>query len=260
MFNRIIYYLIYIFGNFIEIFFKKKNIEKIGKNPLVSIIITNYNYGQYLEESLKSALNQTYKNKEIILIDDASTDKQTLKKLKIIKNQYSNSNKIKFYYLKKNVGLPAARNFGIKQSEGNLICCLDSDDKLEKSYIQKAVEVFKKQNSQIGIVYSYCKIFGHHNFIWKPLKANLFLIKKSNCIHVSAVFRKQIWNDIKGFREDLRFGYEDWDFWYRALRKGWKTFLIKEPLLFHRTHDKNMVKFSNKYRNKIIRQIFYEGH
>lgn len=253
--KKIKFYLYYLLGNILNLIDLKIKKNNISKNPKVSIIITNYNYGKFLEKAIRSSLNQTYKNKEIILVDDNSNDKLTKKKLKEIKNKYKN--KIKFIFLKKNVKLPKARNLGIKESTGELICCLDADDYLDKKYLEKSIPLFKKYKN-VGIVYSWTKIFGKITSNWQPLNANLLLIKKANCISVSAVFLKRIWEKIGGFNEKMTEGYEDWEFWYRSLKKGWRTKLIKEFLFYHRIHSKNMVYESDKKKKSLIKKIFYE--
>jgi glycosyltransferase involved in cell wall biosynthesis len=102
--------------------------------PLVSILINNYNYEIYLREAIESALNQTYRNTEVIVVDDGSTDKSR----KIIA---SYQNKI-IPVFKQNGGQASAFNAGFEVSQGEIICLLDSDDVWLPQKVEKVVEAF----------------------------------------------------------------------------------------------------------------------
>jgi len=113
--------------------------------PLVSIIIPNYNKAPYIRESIESALNQTYKNIEVIVVDDGSTDQSR----EIIK---SFGKKIKAYFLPhKNANV--ARNFGFKKSKGEYIQFLDSDDIILPEKIEKQVELLEKTGGDMALCY-----------------------------------------------------------------------------------------------------------
>jgi glycosyltransferase involved in cell wall biosynthesis len=103
--------------------------------PLVSIIITSYNYGKFIKTAIDSALNQSYKKIEIIVVDDGSTDDSP----EIIK---SYGNKI-ISVLKNNQGQSSAINAGFGKSSGSIICLLDSDDFFELDKIQKNVNIYE---------------------------------------------------------------------------------------------------------------------
>ena len=107
-----------------------KNEELIEK-PLVSIVMPLYNSEKYIESTLKSILNQTYKNFELIIIDDGSKDSGS----DIIKEYLKSDSRIKYYRNKKNSGVSYSRNRGIELSEGKWIAFIDSDDKWELKLI-----------------------------------------------------------------------------------------------------------------------------
>lgn len=108
----------------------------------VSIIIPLYNAEKYIIETLKSAINQTYENKEIIIIDDGSTDDSKRKIEKYIDNT------VKYFY-QKNSGVSVARNKGIEMATGDYITFLDSDDILHEDKVQKQMNVIKKWNYDV---------------------------------------------------------------------------------------------------------------
>lgn len=118
----------------------------MAKKYLVSIIITNYNYGRFLEDAIKSALNQTYKLTEVIVVDDGSTDNSK----EIIENY---DGKI-IPVLKDHTGHVSAWNAGIVKSRGDIICFLDSDDIFFPNKVEKVIKVFEK-HTHIGWCFHY---------------------------------------------------------------------------------------------------------
>ncbi|GAP09592.1 glycosyltransferase [Bellilinea caldifistulae] len=113
------------------------------ENPLVSIIINNYNYGAYLRSSIESVLNQTYQNIELIIVDDGSTDNS-----REILPDYANHARIKVI-LKDNNGQASALNAGFFASTGDLVCFLDSDDYFYHQKTNRIVQLFS-EFSQAG--------------------------------------------------------------------------------------------------------------
>ena len=110
-------------------------------NPLVSILINNYNYERFLSDAINSALKQTYQNIEIIVVDDGSTDKS----LEIIQNYRNEIIPIP----KKNGGQASAFNAGFAHSQGEIICFLDADDTFTPEKIAKIVNIFQN-HEQVG--------------------------------------------------------------------------------------------------------------
>ena len=114
------------------------------KQPLVSVIIPNYNYGHFLAQSIDSVLAQTYPNIEIIVVDDGSSDDSA-------EVLMTYSDKIK-WIKQSNQGVSAARNKGTAASKGELIAFLDADDVWLPEKIEKQVRVFHAEN-EIGLVH-----------------------------------------------------------------------------------------------------------
>lgn len=117
------------------------------KSYLVTITVALYNCEKYIERCLKSLLGQTYQNIEILVINDGSTD-DSLKIVNNFKDQNDHNNKIKIFS-KSNEGLALTRNYGIKESSGEFILMLDSDDWLEPNTIENLVKIQQKNNSDI---------------------------------------------------------------------------------------------------------------
>ena len=104
-------------------------------NKLVTVIIPFYNVEEYIEKCLKSVIEQTYKNLEILCIDDCTPDNSSV----IVSKYMAADDRIKLIKHKNNLGLGGARNTGIKEARGEFIYFLDSDDYIEKDYIEKMV-------------------------------------------------------------------------------------------------------------------------
>ena len=133
------------------------------KNNLISVIINCRNSQKYIKETIDSVINQTYKNFEIIIVNNNSTDNT-----KNIIFSYSDQ-RIKYFELNKSISLGAARNIALKESSGEFIAFIDSDDIWDKSKIEQTLKEFQ---NNIGLVYSDVvyfnseKSFNLYNFVF----------------------------------------------------------------------------------------------
>jgi len=196
-------------------------------NDLVSIIIPCYKQAQFLSDAIESALQQTYKNIEVIVVNDGSPDNTSG-----VAKRYPQVKLIE----QKNAGLSAARNTGIKASKGKWIVLLDSDDKLHHNFIMRTI-------NQGDIVSTYLQTFGLRKDIWKPKIQNPKFadLIKNNCIHYCSIFKREVWEKTGGFDESMLIGYEDWEFWTHAARLGFKIHVQPEILVYYRKHGRSMV-------------------
>ncbi len=160
------------------------------ENPKVSVIITTYNYGQFIQEAIESILDQTYKNFEIIVIDDGSTDntKEVLKPY---------LNRIKYIY-QENSHIPKARNTGILISKGEYLAFLDADDLWEKEKLKIQVE-FLDAHPQIDMVFSDACVINQKGVISTSFLNNKKLLRKIPFQTVSVdnkIFTRSIFEDM----------------------------------------------------------------
>ncbi|MFN7253120.1 MAG: glycosyltransferase family 2 protein [Anaerobacillus sp.] len=219
------------------------------QNPLVSIIIPCYNYGLYLEEAVNSALNQTYQNIEVIVVNDASTDLFTLEKLEQL-SQLS----IKIIHHKENKGISATRNTAVKASAAKYILPLDADDVIDPETVEKTVKILEN-NAEIGFVSMGTRFFGDVNDIYIPPKYNFYTLLYRNIVSPTSLFRKKAWEQVGGYNENYIYGYEDWEFWINLAKNGWHGFSIEEPLFHYRKHGKSMIDTAVKNHHQIINQL-----
>lgn len=122
----------------------------MNKNPTVSVIIPTYNRAHLVGRAIQSVLNQTYKDFELIIVDDGSTDNTE----DIIKKYQKKDERIKYIRRKKNKGGSVARNTGINAAIGEYIAFLDSDDEWLTEKLERQMKVFKSTSSEVGVVYS----------------------------------------------------------------------------------------------------------
>lgn len=200
--------------------------------PKVSIIIPCYNQGKYVAEAINSALRQTFKDIEIVCVNDGSTD-NSVEIIKSFENKYKN-----FIFLnnKENRGVIYSRNFAIKNCNGTYILPLDADDIIEPTYVEKAVKILDN-NPNIGIVYCKAKIFGNYDKYWNLKPFNKSDILYENCIFCSAIFRKSDFIKIGGYNNNMKYGCEDYDLWLSFIEQGLEVFQINEILFSYRQYD-----------------------
>lgn len=218
----------------------------------VSVIIPCYNQGQYLDQAVDSILNQTFQDFEIIIVNDGSTDALTVEKLK----SYSRP-KTRVLHTT-NQGLPNARNNGIRETASAYILPLDADDYMGATFLEKAVPVLDTQ-PDIGIVACGLQYFGITHKQVMPQIEGIQSFLGQNHIGVSSLFRRVCWEQAGGYTEQIRQGYQDWNFWIDILKRGWQIHVIPEYLYFYRRRRDSMVTKSNLMRPELVKMIV-ENH
>lgn len=207
----------------------------------VSVIIPCYNQGEYIDDCIQSVFKQTYKNIEIVLVNDGSTDKLTNMKINEIKNKFQ----IIIVLEIKNSGLSSARNYGINNSTGDYILPLDADDIIHPEYIEKAAKVLNG-NTNVGIVYSDYKFFGCKNDIVYTPEFSIEKLLFSNYITACSMFRKKDWIKVNGYSKNMIYGLEDWDFWLKLIQTGVSAFKLKGVYFFYRKKECSMINNLNQ--------------
>ncbi len=212
--------------------------------PLITVVIPTYNRAKLIKTPVKSVLNQTYANWELIIVDDGSTDdtEEVLKEL--LKDERIN------YYYKKNGGVSSARNLGIKKAKGKYIAFLDSDDEFEK----EKLEIQQKEMGSFGSLLSISNSFEVQDEkveVFSKYKES-FLFDNSffakNKIPVSGTFFMIKNQKPKFFNEDLPTS-EDLDFVMRYLSEG-EVLFVNTPLA-RRYKSFDPVRLSSNPENKI---------
>lgn len=222
----------------------------------VTVVVPCYNQAKYLDEALQSILKQTHENWECIIVNDGSPDNTE----QIAQQYVEKDDRFKYFY-KENGGLSSARNFGIEKSNSNFILTLDSDDKYDSSFIEKALVIFD-QYSEIGVISSWILRFKDDKEI-AIIKANGKTLEDflfSNACNGTSLFRKKCWLEVGGYDENMKKGYEDWDFYIRVCNKGWQVYVIPECLFFYRQHSFSMRLDAYANHDIAIKKYLYSKH
>src|SRR4030095_2190958 len=132
-----------------------------GTQPTVSVVVPCYNLGAYLDQAVQSVLDQTYDDFEIVIVDDGSTDPAT-------QHLFASYARPKTRIFRtRNQGLARARNFGIQEAKGRYVSCLDADDVLEPTFLQRAVEALENDSS-LAFASCWSRAFGDSQFVSDP--------------------------------------------------------------------------------------------
>jgi glycosyltransferase involved in cell wall biosynthesis len=227
------------------------NITYINKKtPKISIVIPCYNQSHYLMDAVESILCQTFKDFEVIIVNDGSTDSTQDLAQTILQD---NPNFQIQLISQENSGLSATRNTGISVARGKYILPLDADDAIAPTMLEECCEILDKHPS-ISIVYTARKDFGEVEQIVCAGKFELEYIKYFNQISYCSMYRKQVWMDVAGYRINMKVS-EDWDFWVAAASRGYMGHYIQKPLFYYRRRSNGLFQEVIKNYEKIFAQI-----
>ena len=207
----------------------------MSKKPTVSVVITCYNYAEYISQAIDSVLDQTFDGFEIIIVNDGSTDNT-----EEVIQKYISNDCIK-YINQANTGQANAKNIGIKNSKGKFIAFLDADDIWEKTKLEKQIPLFS--NKSVGIVYSRMRFVDDNDNNVEREKENKYLTPKSGKVtnplffdnfvpFSSSIVRRECFEKCSYFDESIKMGI-DWDLWLR-ISIHYEFEFVNEPLLLYR--------------------------
>tara|TARA_B100000941_G_C28459948_1_gene530161 strand:- start:259 stop:1011 length:753 start_codon:yes stop_codon:yes gene_type:complete len=213
------------------------------KKTKISIVMPNYNSSLFLEQTVKSIINQSFFNWELIIVDDNSNF-QTKKILK----KYSKIKKIKIFFLKRNRGDGYCRLYGVKKAHSNIIAFIDSDDIWKKNKLKLQYNFMKNYN--LNFTYTQYNAFKENGFkkrILPPKKYNFENFTKNTSIATSSMMiRRKLFNKIKLSNSP---NFEDYFLKCQILKKIDYAYCLQNNLLNYRIRSKSLS--NNKLRNII---------
>ena len=223
----------------------------VDRPPRVTVVIPCYNYGQYLEQAVDSILKQTFQDFEILVVNDGSTDNS----LEVARSLEAASPTRVRVIDQPNSGQPAyPRNNGIKQARGEYILCLDADDWVEPTMLEKSVAVLD-HDPGVSIAYVDLQHFGDSDETWITGEYDFLWLRRTNLMPCATLFRKRVWVDVGGYRTNVK-GMEDWDFWIAAGAAGHYGKRVPEILLNYRAkHDGLLNQVRSQFNEKFARII-----
>lgn len=253
---------------------------------LVSVVIPTYNRAQFLIQSVESVLTQTYKDIEILIVDDGSTDNTEI----LVKQKYSDNEKVK-YLRQKNRGAAAARNYGIREARGEFFALLDSDDLWKPEKLERQIKCMRKV-PEAGIIwtdmetmdgqgnklhprylktmYQTFRFFPHMNDLFKnrakePLDFYYGDIYSQmvlgNLVHTSTLLvRKSVQEKVGYYRDDMLIG-EDFDYHLRLVRAAPAAFLDEASIRYRIGQEdalsapKHALRYSQAYLKTLLEAL-----
>ncbi|MDA3077966.1 glycosyltransferase family 2 protein [Campylobacter sp. JMF_06 NA1] len=236
----------------------------MNENQLISIVIPVYNVEKYLKECLDSVTNQTYKNLEIILIDDGSTDSSG----KMCDEFIKKDNRIRVIH-KQNGGLSSARNAGLDVMQGEYLAFVDSDDMIDETYIETLYDMIKKYNTKISMVSfekftdtEYIQEIKQQNLNNKTIQAfNIeeffknYLISKTNfhnfnwrCLYHKSIF--------KNLRFPIGILFEDVAIYFDVFSNQDTMYISNKKLYFYRQNRPGAITHSINKKYFAVLEVY----
>jgi glycosyltransferase involved in cell wall biosynthesis len=224
------------------------------KNNSVSVIIPCYNYAHLVDKAIESVLNQTRPVKEIIIVDDGSTDNT--------KQVVSTFSKVKYCY-QENAGVAVARNTGIAMATGEYIVCLDADDRIDIEWVRACWEALEA-DPLLGIAYTGLLAVepdGKQTISQWPPQYNfddMVYPGGINQIPTCCMFRKEMWKRLGGYRSRYApkgAGSEDAEFWLRSGLYGFKGKKVTDAPLFIYSYKSGRVSGDKAYKEINWREL-----
>lgn len=196
-------------------------------NEDVTVVITCFNYGAFLAESVESALAQEGGPPRVIVVDDGSTDVRTLGELDRLPPQVE-------LLRQANAGVAEARNAGLQLAQTPYALVLDADDRLASDSLLGLREPLEADPA-LGFSYGIIRFFGAWEGVLKMPPYDPYRLLYRHNIGPTGLIRRGLFEDIGGY--DPAFGgYEDWEFWLQALERGWRGRRVETVTLLQRRH------------------------
>lgn len=209
-----------------------------------SVVIPCFDLGAYLTEAVDSVLAQTQPADELIVVDDGSSDPETLEVLNDLRGRGVRA------YRTENRGAPSARNYGIERARGEFVLCLDADDVLMPRFLEKTLRVLAASRD-VGVVASEVEFFGKTTGTWRPPAYSLPTMLWRNCLPSASLFRRACWEEAGGYAPHLP-ACQDWDLWLSIVERGWRWAVVEEPLYRYRRRDGSISDRRELERSRIL--------
>jgi glycosyltransferase involved in cell wall biosynthesis/uncharacterized membrane protein YbhN (UPF0104 family) len=216
--------------------------------PAVSVIIPCFNGGRFIDGLLASLAAQTFRDFEIVIVDDGSTEQATRNKLDSLDST------VRVIH-QENRGLSGARNTGFREAHAKFVLPLDCDDALEPTFLAETVAALSQAPDDVAFAFTHMRLTGALNGVM-PRHFNAFDQLIHNRLPYCSLIRRTAWQAVGGYDETMRDGYEDWEFNIHLAAFGYRGIEIAEPLFIYRVSDEGMlVSKSSRMHATLWRRI-----
>ena len=205
--------------------------ERRNSNREVTVVITCFNYGAYLPEAVESALEQEGGAPQVTVVDDGSTDPETLRELERLPATVK-------LIRQANAGLSAARNAGLRAASTPYLIVLDADDRLAPNALT-LLRAPLDSNRKLGFTYGTARFFGAWEGTLEFPPFDPYKLLYRHIVGSTALIRRELFDDVGGFDPSFT-AYEDWEFWVHAMAHGWRGQEVGEVTLLYRRHGATM--------------------
>lgn len=219
--------------------------------PRVSIVIPCWNAGKHLAGLLDSLRSQTFQDFETILVDDGSSDPETLDAVAALPPDIT-------VVRQENMGLPAARNTGLRVARGEYVFPLDCDDRIEPAFLAKGVALLDAR-PDIDFMFTDMTLVGARSGTLER-SFNRFDQLFLNQLPYALLMRRGAWQSVGGYDETMRAGYEDWDFNLRLIQTGSTGQRLAEPLFVYRVAEGGMLLAKSARRHGELWAVIRAKH
>lgn len=223
-----------------------------ANSPAVSVVVPCYNGARYIDGLLATLAAQTFRDFEIIIVDDGSNE-ETRAKLDTLDPSIT-------VIRQRNQGPGAARNTGFRRARGEFVLPLDCDDALDPSFLAEVHAALSTAPADVGFVFTWLRAFGAVDKTDFSRRFNAFELLFSNKLQSCIFMRRSLWETLGGYDETMRDGYEDWDFNIRMSRAGIKAIEIPKYLYLYRVSSEGMLLSHCSARHAAIWRYIRSKH
>ncbi len=232
-----------------------RNEAHAGKDIEIEVVITAYDQGEMVREALQSVCAQTRRPARVLIVDDGSTDEQSLCVLEQIRSQQEWE--VPVHVLRQeNRGVSAARNVGIRMTQAPFVVVLDGDDTIEPAFLEKTCDMLEAQPTMVAAS-AWLHTFGVMDAVVQSCGGDVRAFLSRNCAPATHMLRRSAWEACGGYDETMRSGFEDWDFFLSMLEVAPDACIgiVEQPLINYRTAPASSNVRSMEKRLELMRYL-----
>jgi len=223
---------------------------------LLSVVVPFYNLGEYLRETLASIGAATYTPVEVVIVNDGSTEAQSVAVLEEIEQQGAGSVRVVHT---ENQGLAAARNVGAEAARGEFVAFVDADDLVEAEFFARAIDVLQRYDN-VAVVYPWLRYFGGATEIWPTWNAEFPYLLGHNMVAALAVVRRSSFLQWARNNPDFEYNFEDYEGWVGLLEAGKLGVSLSAPLARYRVRAGSMYQSATRNQKLYLYDLLTQRH